>query len=77
MNSKEFFGTRPSIQHKISIQEKIPVRFTAKGKTIYVFLLQQPSTPTIDLNNFQIPAQSTIQILGINRISLEIQTEIV
>ncbi len=67
MNGKGIFGTRPWIRAQDISQEKIPVRFTAKGKTIYVFLLQQPSTPTINLNNFQIPAQSTIQILGIEQ----------
>ena len=67
MNGEGIFGTRPWIRAQDISQEKIPVPFTAKGKTIYVFLLQQPSTPTINLNNFQIPAQSTIQILGIEQ----------
>ena len=66
INGEGIFGTRPWKRAEGRTKEGIEVRFTQKksADTLYVFLLSQPETQTVLIENLRVKKESTIQVLG-------------
>jgi alpha-L-fucosidase len=63
-NGEAIYGTRPWKRATGETAERIPVRFTEKGTTLYALLLGQPSTPSIVFKSLSVHAGAKIYLVG-------------
>ncbi|MHA1265943.1 MAG: alpha-L-fucosidase [Candidatus Helarchaeota archaeon] len=74
VNGEGLFSTRPWKRAEGETTSGLKVRFTSKENILYMFVLGMPKTDSIEVQNFVIPINSTVQLLGEdNHLSWKIQ----
>lgn len=63
-NGEAIFGSRPWNRAEATTVEGIDVRFTQKDDTLYAFLMDTPTAPTITINDLHVAPDATIRLLG-------------
>jgi len=63
-NGEAIFGSRPWVRAEGKTKEGIDLRFTKKGDSVYVILLDRPGDTTITLPDFLADDKTKIELLG-------------
>ncbi|MFW9950494.1 MAG: alpha-L-fucosidase [Candidatus Thorarchaeota archaeon] len=64
MNGEAIFETRPWIRADGETEDKIPIRFTQKGETLYIHLLTDFIGPEVVINDLRITENAKLELLG-------------
>ncbi len=64
INSDGIYGTHPWKKTSAVLPDGTALRFTKKQNNLYVFLLQQPSTGTVVINDCDVASNTTVTLFG-------------
>lgn len=65
VHGEGIYGTRPWVEATgTTAEDSLRVRFTQKANTIYAFLLDEPSSPTITIARLRPGENTTVHLLG-------------
>jgi alpha-L-fucosidase len=63
-NGEAVYGTRPWRRAEGTTREGVPVRFTARGDTVYAILLGAPPGPTVTFEDLPLEGTRRVEVLG-------------